>query len=475
MSITPVVPISPTAITILRAHTALKMKGAVDQLDQLPEYMVLRWVGRGDVTWRVNVPEPSDYEVALCYAANELAEGAQFEIISADSKITGKIHKTNGIYKDRPISHGNPIDRPYLRNYERVPLKEVLHLPAGTSSITIHVTEPRSGDVMDFRSMELTPVAAKENIAAEKEQAKRSRASTDWFVEAKYGVMFHWTDTSQPRRGPKKPYAEAVRDFDVEAFADMVKETGAGYVLFTLNHAHPHCPAPIASWEKVHPGWTTQRDLVGEMANALNKRGIKLMLYLASHLIGKPDDMSESTFLRRMVNVRFPKGGLDEERHVKILTEIGQRYGKKLAGYWFDGWDLIPEQHPSLSFERLFKAAKVGNPARIISYNFWFFPDETPWQEFWAGEIDGPLKPPTGRYIEYAAGHGLQRHSLIMLEGAWCHDKPNAEIESPIYSAEELINFVKSHTAKGGVVTINLCVYQDGTIGKESLKVMQAL
>ena len=470
-----VVPINPTAITGLHSYTAWKMEGAADQLDQLPENMVLRWVGRGSVTWKVNVPEPGDYEVALCYAANKLAEGAQLEIISADSKITGKIHKTERIYKDRLISQGKPIDRPYLQTYERVPLKGVLHLSAGTSTITIHVIEPKSGDVMDLRSMELTPVVAKESIAAEKKRAKKSRASTDWFVEAGYGVMFHWTDASQPRRGLKKPYAEAVRDFDVEAFADMVEETGAGYVLFTLNHAHPHCPAPITSWGKIHPGWTTQRDLVGEIADALDKRGIKLMLYLAAHLIGKPDDMSEPAFLRRMINVRFPEGGFGEETHVKILTEIGQRYGKKVAGYWFDGWDLIPAQHPSVSFERLFEATKVGNPDRIISYNFWIFPDETPWQEYWAGEIDSPLKPVSKRYIEYTVGEGLQLHALIMLEGVWVNETPNTEMEQLTFSEEELISFVKSYMAKRGVVTINLGIYQDGTIGKKSLKVMQAL
>ena len=469
----PVVPLAAADITRMYPHSALKMEGAAAGHEQLPEYMAIRWVGRGSVSWKVNAPKPGDYEVALCYAAH--FDGPKLEVAAADSKITGTVHKTKGMFIDEPVPGEKPIDREYLKNYERVHLEGVLHLPAGISTITVRVTEPESGDVMDLRSIELTPVAAKERIAAEQERAIKSRASTDWFADAGYGVMFHWNDGSQPRHGPKKPYKEAVRDFDVEAFVDMVEQTGAGYVVFTLNSYHPHCPAPIASWEKAHPGWTNERDLVGEIADALDEKGIKLIIYMAEHLIGRPDEVDEPEFLESQINVRFEGGGFDEDTHVKILTEFGERYGRKVAGYWFDGWDLIPEQHPSISYERLFKATKVGNPDRIIGLNFWIFPDATLWQEFWAGEISSVQRPATSRYLKYAAGEGLQWHGLFMLEGVWGHGRPDSEMEPPTISAEELIKYVKACMANGGVVSINMGIYQDGTVGEKSLKVMQAL
>ncbi|MCB7130266.1 MAG: alpha-L-fucosidase, partial [Candidatus Brocadiales bacterium] len=279
-----VVRVDPTAITRLYGLTA-ETKGAAASLDHLPKSMVLRWVGRGSATWQVDVPHPGDYEVALCYAA--LTDGAKFEVISKEgqSKITGTVHRTAGPFVDRQISERGPLHTGFLRNYERSPLTGVLHLPSGISEISILVTQPESGEVMDLWSMELIPVAAKQSIAEAEERAKKSQASTDWFVEAKYGVMFHFDPNSQPRHGPKKPYAEAIRDFDVHAFADMVEETGAGYVIFTLNHGHHNVNlwfAPIQSWEKLHSGSTTQRDLVGEIADALDKRGIKLIIYIAS-------------------------------------------------------------------------------------------------------------------------------------------------------------------------------------------------
>ena len=431
----------------------------------------MRWVGQGSLTWQVDVAEAGDYEVALCYAS--LHEGAQLEVVSKDSRVSGKIRKTNGMFIEPPLSGESPIEKRYLKNYERVWLEGTLSLAAGVNEVTVRVAELKAGEALDLRSLELTPTAAKQRIAAEEERAKNRRASTDWFVKSGYGLMFHWTDTSQPKDGPKKPYAEGVRDFDVAAFAEMVEETGAGYVLFTLNHAHPHCPAPIKSWEELHPGWTTQRDLVAEMADALGKRDIKFMLYIASHLVGKSDKERERNFLASHVH---GKEQFDVySPHEKVLTEIGTRYGNKLAGFWFDGWDLIPARYPSVPFEKLFEAGKTGNPDRILGLNFWIFPRVTPWQEYWAGEIGGLHLPATGRTIEYSAGRGLQFHTLLMLENIWAHSKPNTPMELPQFSAEDLINYVKECMEKQGVVTINMGIYQEGTVGKESLKVMQAL
>lgn len=199
-----------------------------------------------------------------------------------------------------------------------------------------------------------------------------------------------------------------------------------------------------------------------EMADALNEKGIKLILYMSSHILLRSKLIPEEQ-------------GVDV--HMEILRELGQRYGRKLAGYWFDGWDIIPQRFPNapVSFERFFEATKTGNPDRVIGLNFWIFPDATLWQEYWAGEADEELKPAKGRYIEYDAGRGLQRHALFMLEDIWVHRKPNCEMEKPVFTEEELISYIKQLTENEGVATINLGIFQDGTIGEESRKLMRAL
>lgn len=468
MNPTPTIRIDPITINGLYGGTA-DTHGSVTSLDALPKNMVMRWVGEGSLTWQVETVAAGEYQVALCYAS--LTEGARFEVLSGDSKLAGEVRTTRGIYEDQSLAEKSPSEMGYLRNYERAHLDGALRLPTGSSKITLRLVEPGSVEVIDLRSLELVPLAAKEEIAAEARRARQQRASTDWLVEAGYGLMFHWTDESQPRHGPKKAYADAVRDFDVSAFAEMVEETGAGHVLFTLNHGNPHCPAPIAAWEALHPGWTTERDLIAEMAEALGGRGIRLMLYIASHILmdRRFDEKPEGA---REESVDFQRAHLD------VLTEIGLRYGSNLAGYWFDGWDHISPRYPNMRwpYQQLFEVAKAGNPDRIMSLNFWFFPDETPWQEYWAGEIDAPLREPLpGRYIEHPAGEGLQLQALIMLEDIWEHGEPDSEVPQPTLSEEQLIQYVKKVMEKQGVVTINLGIYQDGTIGDESRKRMSAL
>ena len=99
--------------------------------------------------------------------------------------------------------------------------------------------------------------------------------------------MFHWTDFTQPRDGVKKVISRGRhKAFDVDIFVKLISEIGAAYVIFTLNHAHPHCPAPIESWEAVHPGSTTRRDLIGDIADALEGAGVsRFLLYINSPVL----------------------------------------------------------------------------------------------------------------------------------------------------------------------------------------------
>jgi len=435
------IPVNSIAVTPLYPGKHILLEG---QAQSAVYGMVIEWSGEGSVTWQVNVSEADDFEVALCYASP--SEGSRIEVVSGESNIADVVRRPNGSFYSWSL------------NYERIHLNGTLSLPAGVSNVTLRVTEYHHE--LRLRSLELIPMSAKDAIAAEREKARRMRASTDWFVDAGYGVMFHWTSRTQPRHGPQKPYADAVNDFDVNAFADMVEETGAGYVIFTVNHAEPHCPAPIESWERVHPGWTTQRDLIGDIADALNQRGIKLMLYFASHILGKLDTASEEEFFKI---------------HFDILTEMGLRYGEKVAGYWFDGWHAVTEKYPYAPFERFFNACKAGNPDRIIALNYWIFPVTTEWQEYWAGELGSPQRPHTARYFEDGPAKGLQSHSLLMLDAPWVHDKPNTPMELPRFTDEELISYVKACIANQGVVTMNLGIYQDGTIGEATLEQMKAL
>ena len=65
----------------------------------------------------------------------------------------------------------------------------------------------------------------------------------------------------------------------------------------------------------------------------------------------------------------------------EMLTEIGYRYGKKVAGYWFDGWYQGAESYPDANFDSLDQFCKAGNPDRVVALNSWIYPSVSPWQD----------------------------------------------------------------------------------------------
>src|SRR5260370_9348913 len=110
------------------------------------------------------------------------------------------------------------------------------------------------------------------------------------------------------KAGTRKPYAQAVDEFDLNRFADMVEATGAGYVILTIGHAQTYCPAPLASWEKYHPGMTTRRDLIAGMADALQAKSIKLICYLNVAGLGQNQHNRRKQFSRLITQVRTAVG-----------------------------------------------------------------------------------------------------------------------------------------------------------------------
>ena len=410
------------------------------------------WTSLDDyLTWKVKVPEEDDYRVAITYSCLG-AGGSQYEIVAGDSKVTGTVHQTDGYWSAKEWEGGV-----LYTSFEKEQLNGTLHLPKGFSTIKLRATKkPETGEVMRLYQLQLTPLAAKDIIASARERARKMRASTDWFVDAKYGVTFHWTARSQPRRGSQKPFCDAVRDFDVNAFADMVEETGAGYVIFTSTHAPHIFPAPIQTIEKILPGNTCKRDLIGDMADVLNERGIKLILYYPG---GRRGEFGEASGWTKKDRTEYFNNFCD------IFTEIGQRYGNKVAGYWFDMAPFTVSHH----YERIFKATKIGNPDRIVSWSNGILRKPSVFQEYWAGEVQVLVYPEARHFKD------LQPHVWIIIDDSWVHSKPDTDIGPPKFTNQQLIEYVKACNAKNIVVSMNVSVYQDGTVSPAALDQLRAL
>ena len=345
-----------------------------------------------------------------------------------------------------------------------------IELSRGINRVSLRAPQPGPG--LELYSLEVIAPALERQLD---DEARGMRSDTSWMRRAKYGLQFHWTSRSQPRTGPRKAYAEAVRDFPVKEFARTVKETGAGYVILTTSHAEYYFPAPVAAIDNLMPGRTADRDLVRDLIEELGAHDIRLLLYY--HVVHdhwrEPDGW-------------WARGGLDPANPEKFLAnwsaitgEVGRRYGSGLAGWFFDDGCVYYPLNPD--FRRLASAAKAGFPGRLVCYNPWIWPRFTDFQDYFCGEGYEFLKvrenlPPDGSGI-FASGpqRGLQAHTNFILESDWAHGKANTPIPAPRIPKETFVRDMTQAIARGIVPSVNLEIYQDGGIGDASLEYMKAL
>jgi hypothetical protein len=369
----------------------------------------------------------------------------------------------------RLSAEGQALEHPVDGPWDRLELG-TLQLPAGDSQLTLRA--PRPGEGLELYALELvTP-----ELAAElKRRAAALRSDTTWMRQGGYGVQFHWTSLSQPRHGPRLPYAAAVEAFDVAAFADMVAQTGAGHVILTTSHAEHYFPAPIAAIDRVLPGRTTRRDLVADLIGALQRCGVRLILYYhPGH-----DDWADPRGWWRATGFDPSRPQAFLDHWCAIVREVGERYGPGLAGWFFDDGCVYYPLNPD--FERMAQAAKAGHPDRVICYNPWVWPRFTDFQDYFCGEgwrwLEAADQLPADGSGIFLSGpqRGLQAHANFILESNWWHGAAETPIAPPAMDLEGFLQRMLAAIRRGVVPSVNLEIYQDGGVSADSLAYLAAL
>ncbi len=402
--------------------------------------------------WKVTVGVAADYAVQVLVNRNG-NQVLRLGVSAAGNTLTGTL----------------PAD---ARRWQRIALPGTIAFPAGESSVTLRLA-PATGSAgfdAQIHAVEMVRPAVRSTLH---QKALAMRANTTWFQQARYGVMVHWTKQSMPRQGEPKPYAQAVADFNVEGFADQMRQTGAGFVVFTTSHAMLYFPAPLASLDKILPGRTSQRDLVADLAAALGKRGIKLMLY---YHLGASDDgewLTASGFWETDTSRCFGNWQA-------IIAEAGERYQDKLAGWWFDDGSTS-YYYRSAPWENLCRAAKAGFARRLVAFNPWELNSPTEFQDFFTGEgFEDPrgynellVRGGNGRYPS-GTHQGLQASACLITEGDWVHNRKDTAIGNPRWNPEQLALLLKGFAEYGSVPLFNLEIYQEGTVSPATVDLLHA-
>ncbi|MCX5644639.1 MAG: alpha-L-fucosidase [Phycisphaerae bacterium] len=266
-------------------------------------------------------------------------------------------------------------------------------------------------------------------------------ANTDWFKDAGYGVFMHFLP------GDAKGLA-LVNEFNVQALAGQLETLGAKYFVLTLGQNSGFFNAPNATYDRLTgyaPGERcSTRDLPLDLYQALKSRGIRLMLYLPCQT-PNADARAQKAF-------GLPQGKKDQpidlefaQKWAQVIQEWSDRYGDKVAGWWFDGgYDHIKFNEAIAQVYA--KAVKHGNPNAIVTFN----PGvklirHTQAEDYTAGELNEPFDVlPASRWVE-----GSQWHALTFLGAHW-------SARDTRFPTENWVQWVSTVVSKGGVVTLDM-------------------
>ena len=317
---------------------------------------------------------------------------------------------------------------------------------------------------------------------------------TDWFRTSQWGVMTHYLGAAPSSDGGAELTAEMwneqVDAFDVEGLTNQLASTGAKYVLFTLGQNSGHYCAPNATYDKlvgISPSKCSRRDLVADLAAALEKKNIRLMVYLPS---GAP---AADHVARKKLGWRWGSpGGWQlpgeevggrlvefQQRWEAVIREWSVRWGSSVSGWWIDGC-YFPDQmyhfDDAPNFASFAAALRAGNPDAIVAFNPGVKVPVVPHtgvEDYAAGEVTLKQLPKAvaacpGRWLELD-GANVQFHILTFLGTSWCKGK------RPMWSDEKIVDLTRQVVAKEGVITYDVPIQVSGLIPEPFIEQLQAI
>ncbi len=272
----------------------------------------------------------------------------------------------------------------------------------------------------------------------------------------------------------------ALDNWDPQEWAERFAACGARYVVLVAKHHDGYCLWPTTVPNSRRPGWHCQRDVVGELREAVRSRGMRFGIYYSGGLDWTYNDQPIGTFsdlLRAQ-----PRGDYVAYAEAQVR-------------------ELIARYRPSVLWNDISWPAPAGRLAALLASYYHDVPDGVvndrfmPWSPLWrlaqtapaAALIDRlvargaraatgivPPKPPffDVRTPEYTVFHSPQQEAWECVRGidhSFGHN--DASREEDFLAHDELIWSLVDISAKGGNLLLNVGPRgKDATIAPAQLR-----
>lgn len=289
---------------------------------------------------------------------------------------------------------------------------------------------------------------------------------TDWFHAAQSGVLTHYLVEETVAA---EEWNRQVDAFDLSGLVEQLEAAGTRYFFITIGQNSGHYCSPNATYDSIvgtTPSKCSRRDLVAELADALQAKGIRMMVYLPS---GAPN--RDKVAIERLEWTNGPhRNGEFQLKWQAVIAEWSRRWGRKVWGWWFDGcyWPNTMYRVPEPpNFQTFAASARAGNPDSIVAFNTGVINPiipVTPCEDYTAGEMNSPYEPVCHRrFLD-----GEQYHMLSFLGPWWGKGEPR-------FTDEQVIVVTRRMCEKGGVITWDVPITTEGRIPRPFVDQLAAL
>jgi hypothetical protein len=248
-----------------------------------------------------------------------------------------------------------------------------------------------------------------------------------------------------------------VDGFDVRGFARQAAEAKVGWVLFCIDDHYFAWPCSPNRAFDAFTGYAagekcSRRDLILDLAAALEAGGVKLICYFAG-LNGYMKERQVYEGLADDGNNQTAPSAESRRRRLAVLKEYCDRYGKKIAGWWFDGIELNSYRDQPDDWSSIGSIVRAANPRAAIAFSY-------------GSDEHACIRPGVDNYTggdtwnkqdltrltpqRMPAKGGILWHGKI-----YCGNVYHGQGTSNQFEDQELIDWINTCNRQGGVCTLD--------------------